>query len=53
MIITFPPDDNHSHMNELMGDIGYEHDYPETPYGELCEFFSSLETSESESDKKH
>lgn len=39
------PNDNHSHMNELMGDIGYEHDYPETPYGELCEFFSSLETS--------
>lgn len=38
-------DDNHYHMNELMGDIGYEHDYPETPYGELCEFFSSLETS--------
>lgn len=47
------PDDNHSHMNELMGDIVYEHNYPETPYGELCEFFSSLETSESESDKKH
>lgn len=44
---------NLSHMNELMGDIGYEHDYPETPYGELCEFLSSLETSESESDKKH
>ena len=39
------PDDNHSHMNELMGDIGYEHDYPETPYGELCEFFSSLKIS--------
>ena len=37
--------DNYSHMNELMGDIGYEHDYPETPYGELCEFFSSLKTS--------
>ena len=38
-------------MNELMGDIVYEPDYPETPYGALCEFFGSLETSESESDK--
>ena len=45
------PDDNCSHMNELMGDVGYEPDYPETPYGEMCEFFSSFETSESESDK--
>lgn len=44
---------NLTHMNELMGDIGHEHDYPETPYGELCEFFGSFETSESESDKKH
>ena len=43
--------ENLSHMNELMGDIGYEPDYPETPYGELCEFFGSLETSELESDK--
>ena len=43
--------ENLSHMNELMGDIGYEPDYPETPYGELCEFFGSLETSEPESDK--
>lgn len=40
---------NLSHMNELMGDIGYEPDYPETPYSELCEFFSSFEPSESES----
>ena len=45
------PNDNLSHMNELMGDIVYEPDYPETPYGELCEFFGSLETSEPESDK--
>lgn len=41
--------ENLSHMNELMGDIGYEPDYPETPYSELCEFFSSFEPSESES----
>lgn len=45
------PNENCSHMNELMGDIVHEPDYPETPYGELCEFFGSLETSESESDK--
>lgn len=43
------PNENLSHMNELMGDIVYEPDYPETPYGELCEFFGSFDTSESES----
>ena len=46
---TIFPNENLSHMNELMGDIVYEPDYPETPYSELCEFFSSFEPSESES----
>lgn len=34
-----------SYMNELQGDVSYEPEYPETPYGELCEFFAKHSSS--------